>query len=92
MAKVTTEEISQLEKFNGMDNFQLWKFEIIILLKANELYNTVVDAPENAQEVWKKKDANAQNVIALSLTKKPLIAHVKLYHGSHNVVEIMLDI
>lgn len=74
MAKISMEELNQIDKLNGVDNFQLWKFEITILLKANELYGIVTDSPpENVQETWKRKDANAQKVIALSLNKKPLM-------------------
>lgn len=74
MAKVTTEEINQVEKLIGVDNFQLWKFEVTILLKASDLYSVVINnRPASADEAWNKKDANAQKIIVLSLTKKPLM-------------------
>lgn len=41
MAKVLMEEISQVEKLNGEENFQLWKFEITIILKVNDLYDVI---------------------------------------------------
>lgn len=85
MAKVTTEEISQVEKLTGVENFQLWKFEITILLKADDWYNTVInDPPANADEAWKKKDANAQKVIVLSLTKKSLM-HIINCNTAHDM-------
>lgn len=73
MAKVSMEEIGQIEKLNGVENFQLWKFEITIVLKANELYDITTKTPLDEQDTtWNKKDANAQKVIVLSLGKKPL--------------------
>lgn len=67
------EEIGHIEKLNGVENFQLWKFEIAIVLKAHELYDVITGASTAARDTtWLKKDANAQKVIVLSLGKKPL--------------------
>lgn len=71
MAKVSMEEIGQIEKLNCVENFQRWKFEITILLKANELYDVTTNVPPAERDTtWHKKDA--QKVIVLSLGKKSL--------------------
>ncbi|EFN74617.1 Copia protein, partial [Camponotus floridanus] len=64
--------INQVEKLNGVENFQLWKFEITILLKANDLYEVATEVSAVQDAAWLKKDANAQKVIVLSLGKKPM--------------------
>ncbi|KMQ88995.1 copia protein [Lasius niger] len=72
MAKMSMEEIGQIEKLNGVENFQLWKFEITIVLKANELYDVTTKEPPAEQDAtWYKKDSNAQKVIVLSLVTLP---------------------
>lgn len=45
MAKVSIEEKGQQEKLNRVENFQLWKFEITIVLEANDLYDVTIKAP-----------------------------------------------
>ncbi|XP_025266851.1 uncharacterized protein LOC105249334 [Camponotus floridanus] len=60
MAKISVEEINQVEKLNGVENFQLWKFEITILLKANDLYEVATEVSAVQDAAWLKKDANAQ--------------------------------
>lgn len=56
-----------------------------ILLKAGELYSTVVEnSPEIAQIAWKRKDANAQKIIALSLGKK-LLMYVLSCNTAHSM-------
>lgn len=69
---MSMEEIGQIEKLNGVENFQLWKFEITIVLKANELYDVTKEPLAEQDATWHKKDANAQKIIVLSLGKKPL--------------------
>lgn len=82
------EEISQVEKLNGEENFQLWKFEITIILKVND----VTKAPTAERDTnWHKKNANAQKVFVLSLRKKPL-THIKLQNGSKHCAPYMREI
>lgn len=51
-------ECSQIAKFDG-SNFQLWKFSVTIILKAEKLLNIV-----NSSEV--KPEADADNAAALT--------------------------
>lgn len=74
MSKVTPEEINQLEKLSGTENFQLWKFGVLILLRASDLEEVVKIAPPLQPDgSWNKKDASAQKILALSLGKRPLM-------------------
>ena len=74
--KITNDEIHQVEKLKGPENFQLWKFQVTILLKANNLYLNVLEpGPNPTTEAWTKKDAQAQKVIVLTLDKK-VVMHI----------------
>lgn len=44
MAKVSHDDVAQIEKLNGPDNFQVWKFQITILVRAHELLDIVQEA------------------------------------------------
>lgn len=75
MARALTEDSANVEKLIDSESYQLWKFQIGILFKANELYdivaiNTPLDARDNP---WKKKDAIAQKLIVTTVDKKPLM-------------------
>lgn len=72
MVKVSIDDIAQVEKLNGPENFQVWKFQITIMLRANDLLGIVQEEPQDTV-MWKKKDANAQRIIVLLLDKKPLM-------------------
>lgn len=70
MAKVSQDDVVRIKKLSGPENFQVWKFQTTILLRVHDLLNIVEDPPQDTEQ-WKRKDANAQNIIALSLDKKP---------------------
>jgi hypothetical protein len=86
MAKITADDLKQIDKLSEVDDFQVWKFQLTIILRANELYDIVTtDTPEDQRtEAWKKKDANAQRVIVTTLDKKPLL-HVMSCKSAHDM-------
>lgn len=86
MTKITAEHLKQIEKLLEVDDFQVWKFQVTIILKANDLYDIVIaDTLEsNRNETWKKKDANAQRVIVTTLDKKPML-HVMSCKTAHEM-------
>lgn len=75
MMKALTEDSTNVEKLVDAENFQLWKFQVGIMFKANELYQIVTeDTPMNNRDnQWKKKDAVAQKIIVTTVDKKPLM-------------------
>lgn len=76
MAKNTNEEINQIEKLTGAENYQLWKFQVTILLKASDAYDIVTrEQPIPKTENWARKDASAQKVIVMTIDKK-IVVHI----------------
>jgi len=75
MARSLTDDFLNIEKLKDIENYQTWKFQLGILLRANELYETITEetSVENRNAAWKKKDAMAQKYIVTSLDKKPLM-------------------
>lgn len=75
MAKSLAEYILHIEKLTDSENFQIWKFQITILFKANEVYEIVLAKANEAERTpqWKKKDASAQKLIITTVDKKPLL-------------------
>jgi len=51
----------------------LWKFQIEILLKANNLYEVVISDTSESTDKWKKDDAVAQKLLISTIDKKPLL-------------------
>ncbi|XP_029054686.2 uncharacterized protein LOC114881967 [Osmia bicornis bicornis] len=71
MEKCTNEELNQIEKLRGSDNYQMWKFQVLIHVEASDLKDIVtMDPPDPKTQVWKKKDANAKRIIVMSIEKK----------------------
>lgn len=58
-----------------MDTYQVWKFQLNILLQSNDLTKHIENLiPEKQRTAdWKKKDANAQKMIIMTIDKKPLM-------------------
>lgn len=57
------------------ENWSTWKFQTEIILKSKGLYKVVTGECErtrNNEEEWERKDAKAQEIIALRLEEKPL--------------------
>lgn len=75
MAMSTSENIINVEKLTDAENFQIWKFQMIILFKANELHEVILQnvAQNERTQQWKKKDAVAQKLIVTTLDKKPIL-------------------
>lgn len=59
MVKAVAEDVAHIEKLADRDNFQIWKFQISILLRASELFEIIeTDTEENQRNnSWKKKNA-----------------------------------
>lgn len=71
-------ENGQIEKLSGKDNFQFWKFQVVVAFKAKEVYDVVtgdetVPAEANALAKWKVKDAKAQKLITSTVERKALV-------------------
>ncbi|KAJ8875444.1 hypothetical protein PR048_023339 [Dryococelus australis] len=61
------EDFAHVGKLKGHSNFSIWKFQIVVLLKAADLYNVVsTEFREDEQDTnWRKKDAKAQRYIGM---------------------------
>lgn len=73
MAKV--DELVLMEKLADVESFQVWKFKISVILKANGLYQTVIEETAEALRTaeWNKKDAQAQKMIVTTVDQGPLM-------------------
>ncbi|GJQ65651.1 hypothetical protein Trydic_g7741 [Trypoxylus dichotomus] len=64
-----SEELCHIEKLVGETSYQIWKFQLIVTLKAHELYDVVNGAKlycsltkdEDIAD-WTKKDANSKEM------------------------------
>lgn len=54
MAKVSNDDVAQIEKLSGPENFQVWKFQIMIMLRAHDLLS-IVQEEQQETEIWKKR-------------------------------------
>lgn len=96
-------ESYKIDKLNGQSQWITWKFQIKILLEANDCYDVVsgefakpVDNDENyATKIveWKKKDIKAKGVIATSIGQQPTL-HImqsknscEMWNNLHGVYE-----
>lgn len=66
-------EFNNIEKLISSKNFHLWKFEIMIFMRANSLVNTITPAID--EKVNELKDAKAQKIILNTIDRK-LKSHV----------------
>ena len=75
MAKNITEDTNHIEKLVDAENYKIWRFQLNIVLEAHELQETIkLETPvEQRNDAWKKKDANSQKLIIMSIDKKPLL-------------------
>ena len=72
-------ETSGIERLSDK-NFQVWKFQIVILFKAHDIYD-IVSGKEKLLETfddkkkkeWERKDAKAQKYIVSTIEKTPLM-------------------
>lgn len=75
MAGKLVEDLSTMEKLIDAESYQVWKFKLIVILKANDIYKLVTEETLEAQRTaeWKKKDANAQKALIITMDAKPLM-------------------
>lgn len=55
MAKVSHDDMTQIEKLSGPENFQVWSFQVTVLLRAHELLSVVQEKPEEILMHGKRK-------------------------------------
>ncbi|XP_029675760.1 uncharacterized protein LOC115243150 [Formica exsecta] len=86
MAKALTEDSANIEKLIDAENYQIWKFQIGIILRAHELFDIIdTETVENEKtNAWKKKNAQAQKIIATTVDKKPLL-HIMNCKTAHEM-------
>lgn len=61
-------------KFTG-DNWTIWKFQTEIILKSKgliDIVNGTTPRPQTNSDDWDKKDARAQEIIAVHMEEKPM--------------------
>jgi len=73
MAKSLSEDATNIEKLTSVEDYPLWKFQIEILFKANNLYEVVTSNRPEPTDKWKKDDAIAQKVLITTIDKRPLL-------------------
>lgn len=69
-------ESSRIEKLQSGSQWLLWKFQIKILLGANDLFGYVTGETEKDPAkvaAWKKNDLKAQRIIATAVGQQPLL-------------------
>lgn len=79
-------ELSRISKLKGIENWEIWVFQIKVILKSNESYEIVTGVEtkpelraEPTQEaikkvqMWTKKDGTAQKIIATTISEGCLI-------------------
>lgn len=79
---ITAEDLNQVVRLSDKDNFEIWKFQVDILLKSSGLYD-VIDGTNQLSECttneerakWEKADAKAQRVLTTTITKS-CVLHV----------------
>lgn len=81
-----SDNLDSVNKLKNAEGYPIWKFQVGIILKANDLYDTVTTLPGAAQktEQWKKNDAKAQRIIVTTIDKQPLI-HILSCESSHDM-------
>lgn len=80
MEVVTLEEIANVEKLANIRTFEVWNFQVTIILKASGLMGIVQGeekyedlTEDNAKKVWIRSDAKAQRVLISTVDKKVLL-------------------
>ncbi|KAJ8878361.1 hypothetical protein PR048_018938 [Dryococelus australis] len=68
---MASEDFAHVEKLKGHSNFSIWKFQIVVLLKAADLYNVVSTKFREGEQHTNcgKKDAKAQRYIVTTIDK-----------------------
>lgn len=74
---VSSEEIGNVEKLRDITSFDIWKFQVTVLLKSSGLMNIVEGEEafvetmeEKTKKLWIKNDAKAQRILIGTIDKK----------------------
>jgi len=88
-----SENLDSVDKLKSAEGYPIWKFQVGIILKASNLYDTVVTLPASDQrtEQWKKNDAKAQKIIVITIDKQPLV-HLLSCESSYEMWQILKNI
>lgn len=97
------DEISKIEKLQSVSQWLVWKFQVKIILSANDLFGVVSGKTAKPSETnekyaaWCKTDMKAQKVIATTVGQQPLLHIINCTHASemwtklHSVYEQKSD-
>ncbi|KMQ86202.1 copia protein [Lasius niger] len=80
-------------KFTG-ENWITWKFQVVVTLKAKNVYNIVTGIRQKttaASDDWDKLDAKAQEIIVTRMKEGPLV-HSLSCQTSHEMWEKLLSV
>lgn len=91
-------EETYIEKLCSEESFQIWNFQLNVVLKANGLFDIVngeskledLNSNEKKDE-WKKNDAKAQKLIVMTIDKKWLL-HIINSKSSYEMYEKLKNI
>lgn len=77
MSKSLSDDARDIDKLNNSEDFQMWKFQVKVLLNANQLGPLILTDTAEASRTaeWKTKDAKAQKTIITTVSKK-IITHL----------------
>lgn len=75
MARISSNDIDHIDKLTCTEDYQVWKKQIKIILRANSLLNVAENETEAAERTtaWKTLDANAQTTIITTIDKKVFV-------------------
>lgn len=80
-----------VEKLTKEESFQIWNFQMLIVLKANGLYEVVsgelsYEDLRRDEEINSWKDAKAKKLMIISIHKKHVM-HIKNYNNSKDMYD-----
>lgn len=88
-------ELVKVEKLQNIEQWSLWKFQLRIILKANDLFDVVLGTEKKPADTkdeqkaeklrsWNKADCKAQKIIVMTLGQEPML-HVISCENSHQM-------
>ncbi|KAJ8895630.1 hypothetical protein PR048_000966 [Dryococelus australis] len=81
------DDFAHVEKLVGHSNFTIWKFQIVMLFKAADVYDVITTTVEDAagkDKDWVRKDAKAQRYI-ITTSHKATQAYVAQEESKWNI-------
>lgn len=92
MAESSDNDIFAIDKLKSKTGYQVWKFQLSIVLKSKQVWEIVTDEekassdPTRKKELreWEKKDAIAQKVIVSSVDTK-ILTHLMTCETAHSM-------